>query len=102
MNSLQEVRREYKQYMIDEIIRGHYVNLLLNEIKENSFEIVLKAKRDQCTMHILPPTEKKEEFLVIAHDTTSTLKTVLTKMFKIERVWILDLLADILRTNSIE
>ena len=49
-----------------QIIRADDANLLLNE-KKGIFKIVLKAKANQLTMHIPPPTQKRKHFPVI-HD----------------------------------
>lgn len=44
----------------EQIIRSDYANLLWNEKKK---PILNCAKNDKCTLHILLPTLKKEEFL---------------------------------------
>ena len=64
-------------------------------------KVVLKAKNDQCTMHIhvlylfLSQKKRKEKFQVIAdyHKIDKTAPTI--------RVWVLVLLADTSQTNPI-
>ena len=68
MNSKQELRREYKQYILH-------------------VKIVLKSKNEQCTMDILLPMEKRRNFQLLP-----IIIITLTNQI----VWMLVLLTDIL------
>ena len=58
-------KSEYKQYVVSMfyvIIRGDYVTLPLNEKRFSLFEILPKAKNDQCTIHNYVHAKKRLNF----------------------------------------
>ena len=67
-------RSEYKQYIVSifyVIIRGDYVTLPLNEKRFSLFEILPKAKNDQCTMHNYVHAKKRLNFSLWLNTTWS-------------------------------